>query len=66
MDPEYREMGCIQLASSDAELARLRGAPEGDLLDNARRALTSLAKADPAAAARVAGEYARVQKKAPR
>jgi glycine oxidase len=36
LDPEYREMGCIQLASSDEELEWLRGAHEGELLDDAQ------------------------------
>src|SRR5438105_4545030 len=34
LDPEYREMGCIQLASTDEELAWLRSAPEGEFLDS--------------------------------
>jgi glycine oxidase len=34
LDPEYREMGCIQLASSGDELDWLRGAGTGELLDS--------------------------------
>jgi len=36
MDPEYREMGCIQLASTDEELEWLRGAKDGELLDSSQ------------------------------
>jgi glycine oxidase len=34
LDPEYREMGCIQLAASEAEVEWLRSAGEGELLES--------------------------------
>src|SRR4051794_3535160 len=33
LDPEYREIGCIQLASSETEIEWLRSAHDGELLD---------------------------------
>ncbi len=54
MDPEYRESGCLQLATREAELAAVRGAgardPEATYLDAAQ-----LRELEPAVSSRVAG-----------
>jgi glycine oxidase len=54
MDPEYRETGCLQLATSDAELAPIRRAGERDP-DATYLDTNQLRELEPALSPRVAG-----------
>lgn len=57
-DPPTREARLDRLRALAAQVEKIKEAHQADLADNARNAMASLAKSDPAAATRIAADYA--------